>query len=96
MAHLMEKLRKYPRAIVLMTEKDAVRLRRAKLPEALMRVMYYQPISMRFVDGPDHDFVNSLIDEIESKNNYNRTTRDRVDEAETTDVVDNSDTDNNI
>ena len=89
-------LEKHPRAIVLMTEKDAVRLRRAKLPEALMRVMYYQPISMRFVDGPDHDFVNSLIDEIESNNNYNRTTRDRVDEEETTDVVDNSDTDNNI
>lgn len=58
-------LDKYPRAIVLMTEKDAVRLRRAQLPEALMRVMYYQPISMRFMKGPDSDFVKNLIAEIE-------------------------------
>lgn len=48
-----------------MTEKDAVRLRRAKLPERLMRAMYYQPISMDFIDGPDQDFVGSLIAEIE-------------------------------
>lgn len=62
---LCKLLDKHPRAIVLMTEKDAVRLRRAKLPQSLMRAMYYQPIAMRFIDGPDHDFVNSLISEIE-------------------------------
>jgi tetraacyldisaccharide 4'-kinase len=65
MKHLCQLLDKYPRAIVLMTEKDAVRLRRAKLPQSLMRAMYYQPIAMRFIDGPDHNFVNSLISEIE-------------------------------
>lgn len=65
MKRVYELLNKYPRAIVLMTEKDAVRLRGARLPKALMRAMYYQPIAMRFIAGPDHDFVNSLIAEIE-------------------------------
>lgn len=60
-----ELLNKHPRAVIIMTEKDAVRLRRAKLPERLMRAMYYQPISMNFIDGPDQDFVGSLIAEIE-------------------------------
>ncbi|MBO5832425.1 MAG: tetraacyldisaccharide 4'-kinase [Alistipes sp.] len=65
MKRIYKLLNKYPRAIVLMTEKDAVRLRRAKLPESLMRAMYYQPIAMRFIAGPDQDFVGSLIAEIE-------------------------------
>lgn len=55
------------RAIVLMTEKDAVKLRRSKLPEPLMRAMYYQPIEMAFIEGPDRDFIGNLIAEIEYK-----------------------------
>ncbi len=59
---------KYPRAIILTTEKDAVRLRRARMPERMMRAMYYQPIAMRLVDGPGrHDFVESLISSIKEK-----------------------------
>lgn len=62
------KLNEHPRAIILTTEKDAVRLRRARMPEKMMRAMYYQPIAMRFVDGPERDdFVESLIAEIEYK-----------------------------
>jgi tetraacyldisaccharide 4'-kinase len=61
---LYEKLKNNPRAVIIMTEKDAVRLRRARLPEQLMRAMYYQPISMVFVEGPDQDFVGHLIEEI--------------------------------
>jgi tetraacyldisaccharide 4'-kinase len=68
MTELYNKLKQHPRAIILMTEKDAVKLRRAKkLPEALRRAMYYQPVEMQLIDGPDHDFVGKLIDEIESK-----------------------------
>lgn len=67
------KLRKNPRAIVLMTEKDAVRLRRAtRLPEALRRAMYYQPIEINFIDGPDRDFIGNLIAEIEHKDSDKR------------------------
>lgn len=86
MKRINELLNKHPRAIVLMTEKDAVRLRRAKLPESLMRAMYYQPISMRFIAGPDHDFVNSLIAEIE----YGKKKRDakpNSDEASSNDAI---------
>ena len=64
MRRLYDKVRNNPRAVVIMTEKDAVRLRRARLPEPLMRAMYYQPISMKFVEGPDQDFVGRLLEEI--------------------------------
>ena len=29
-----------------------------------MRAMYYQPIALSFVDGPDHDFAGRLLEEI--------------------------------
>ena len=64
MKKLYNKLRNHPRAVVIMTEKDAVRLRSARLPEQLMRAMYYQPISLSFVEGPDHDFAGRLLEEI--------------------------------
>lgn len=66
MAHLMDKLRRYPRAIILMTEKDAVKLFRSRsLPEALRRAMYYQTIETELVEGPDKDFIGNLKNEIE-------------------------------
>lgn len=62
------KLNENPRAFILTTEKDAVRLRRARMPERMMRAMYYQPIAMNLVEGPERDdFVTSLIAEIEYK-----------------------------
>ena len=61
-------LNKYPRAIILTTEKDAVRLRRARMPERMMRAMYYQPIAMRLVEGPERDdFFESLVANIKYK-----------------------------
>ena len=66
MAHLMDKLRRYPRAIILMTEKDAVKLFRSRsLPEALRRAMYYQTIETELIEGPDKDFIGNLKNEIE-------------------------------
>lgn len=64
MRRLYDKLKNNPRAVIIMTEKDAVRLRRARLPEQLMRAMYYQPISLMFVEGPDQDFVGHLLESI--------------------------------
>ena len=65
---IYEVFNKHPRAIILTTEKDAVRLRRARMPERMMRAMYYQPIAMRLIDGPDRDnFVESLIANIKFK-----------------------------
>lgn len=61
-------LNEHPRAFILTTEKDAVRLRRARMPERMMRVMYYQPIAMCLVEGPERDnFVDCLVKEIRYK-----------------------------
>ncbi len=68
MTKLMRMLSKHPRAVVLMTEKDAVKLFRSKsIPEALRRAMYYQPIMTELIDGPDKDFIGTLKNEIEFK-----------------------------
>lgn len=68
-----KKLQRNPRAIILMTEKDAVKLRRSKrLPERLRRAMYYQPIEMTLVDGPDRNFIGHLVSEIEHIEDDNR------------------------
>ena len=64
MRRLYEKLKRNPRAIIIMTEKDAVRLRRSRLPEPLMRAMYFMPIHIDFVEGPDTDLRGNLIAEI--------------------------------
>lgn len=64
MRRLYAKLQHNPRAIIIMTEKDAVRLRRSKLPEPLMRAMYFLPISMELVEGPDTDLHGNIIAEI--------------------------------
>uniref|UniRef100_UPI004057C168 tetraacyldisaccharide 4'-kinase n=1 Tax=Alistipes sp. TaxID=1872444 RepID=UPI004057C168 len=64
MRALYEKLKRNPRAVIIMTEKDAVRLRRSKLPEPLMRAMYFLPIQMAFFEGPDTDMKGNLIAEI--------------------------------
>lgn len=61
-----ERHKQNPRAIILMTEKDAVKLRNTKrLPEHLRRKMYYQPIEMTLIDGPDRNFIGHLVAEIE-------------------------------
>jgi tetraacyldisaccharide 4'-kinase len=64
--HLYDLHKKYPRAIILMTEKDAVKLRRSNnLPESMRRAMYYQPIKTTLLDSPDKDFWGKVIDDIE-------------------------------
>ena len=89
---IYELVKKHPRAIVLMTEKDAIRLRRSKLPEQLMRAMYYQPITMEFIDGPDSDLMGNLIAEIEygkhrpKDGNEGATDETRDEEARTEEV----------
>lgn len=70
---LYAKLKKHPRAIILMTEKDAVKLRRmTKLPNLMRCAMYYQPIVMEFIEGPHRDFIKHLVVEIEGTNDYSK------------------------
>ena len=71
-------LNEHPRAFILTTEKDAVRLRRARMPEKMMRAMYYQPIAMRLVEGPErHSFVDSLIKSIREKRDEEKVGKNR-------------------
>ena len=68
MQRLSEMLKRHPRAIILMTEKDAIKLFRVRgIPEQLRRAMFYQPIETAFIDGPDKDFIGNLIADIEFK-----------------------------
>ena len=64
---LMEKMAdRYPRAIILMTEKDAVKLRRfRRFSPALRRALYYQPIEMEIIEGSDSNFIGNLVADIE-------------------------------
>ena len=73
---LYSKLKKHPRAIILMTEKDAIKLRKSRMPKQLMQAMYYQPIEMTLVDGPDRDFIGNLIAEIDAQNSEGLSDRD--------------------
>ena len=59
-----------------MTEKDAVKLRRSRIPKALMQAMYYQPIELSLIDGPDRDFIGNLINEINATETNNVGDRD--------------------
>ena len=71
--------KRHPRAIILMTEKDAVKLRRSNnLPESLRRAMYYQPVEMSFIEGPDQNFIGKLIAEIEHTGNDRELTKKHV------------------
>ena len=37
-----------------------------------MRAMYYQPINIRFIEGPDSNFLGNLLKLIESKEEDNK------------------------
>lgn len=64
---LMEKtIDRYPRAVILMTEKDAVKLRRLRrISPELRRALYYQPIEMEIIEGSDPNFIGNLVTDIE-------------------------------
>ena len=67
MAHLMDKLRRYPRAIILMTEKDAVKMGRAeKIPAAVRRSLYYMPIDITFIEESATDFLQKIEEDVRS------------------------------
>lgn len=51
----------YPDAAVIMTEKDAVKLRfGGKIPAQVRRRLYYVPVRHRFIDGLEDNFLKKL------------------------------------
>ena len=58
---LRELLDKFPGAVIVTTEKDAVKLtNRAKIPEEIQRRIYYLPINISFIEDSATDFLQKL------------------------------------
>ena len=61
MRRLTALLERYPEAIVVTTEKDAVKmLRPDRIPAELRRRLYYQPINISFIEDSAADFLQKL------------------------------------
>lgn len=58
-------LAKYPDAVIVTTEKDAVKMtNRAKVPQAVRRALYYQPINISFIEDSATDFLQKLEEDV--------------------------------
>lgn len=66
--HIVEKLEKHPSAMLLTTEKDAVKLRRSRrVPDIMRERLFYQPVQVEFLEGSDVDFLGTLKNDLEGK-----------------------------
>ncbi len=68
--HLMEeKLQANKGAVIVMTEKDAVKIMNSnRIEPSLRSKMYYVPIEMTFLSGTDNDFLQKLEEDVTSHN----------------------------
>jgi len=65
MLRLKALLAEHPGAVVLTTEKDAVKLtNRDKVPEEVRRKLYYIPINISFTEGSETDFLPKLEQDV--------------------------------
>ena len=64
--HALEALlSEHPGAVIVTTEKDAVKMpRREKVPEAVRRTLYYQPINSSFIEDSATDFLQKLEEDV--------------------------------
>lgn len=73
---LRELLDKFPGAVIVTTEKDAVKLtNRAKIPEEIQRRIYYLPINISFIEDSATDFLQNwkkMLEEIKNSGFYRR------------------------
>ena len=61
-------LKQHPEAMLLTTEKDAVKLRRSRrVPDLLREKMMYMPVVLDFLEGSDEDFLGTLKDDLDGK-----------------------------
>lgn len=65
MTHLLDK---YPNAVIVMTEKDAVKLFNSKkIPETTRRRLFYESIEMSFDNNTEGDFISNIEKDLENK-----------------------------
>ena len=63
-----EFLKQHPEAMLLTTEKDAVKLRRSRrVPELMREKMLYMPVVIDFLEGSDDDFLGTLKNDLDGK-----------------------------
>ncbi len=68
-ARIRELLAEYPDAVVVTTEKDAVKwINRNKIPEEVRRKMYYMPINISFIEDSATDFLQKLEEDVRREN----------------------------
>lgn len=61
MQRLASTLRQYPDAVIVTTEKDAVKLcRPERIPAEVRRALYYMPITISFIEDSATDFLQNL------------------------------------
>ncbi|MEG1622013.1 MAG: tetraacyldisaccharide 4'-kinase [Alistipes sp.] len=62
---LVKVLLLHPKAVIITTEKDAVKLtNRAKIPMEIQRRLYYIPINISFIDDSESDFLQNLEENV--------------------------------
>jgi tetraacyldisaccharide 4'-kinase len=72
LAEMERLLSEYPDAVIMTTEKDAVKLRRSRrVPEIIRKRLFYMPMIMEFIEGSDHDFLGTLKLELDGKLHFN-------------------------
>ncbi len=65
---IVECLKHHPDAMLLTTEKDAVKLRRSRrVPDYMRERLFYQPVKLAFLEGSDEDFLGTLKNDLEGK-----------------------------
>lgn len=64
---LVRLLEKHPSAVIITTEKDAVKLvNRDRIPPEVRRKLYYLPINITFTEGSETDFLQKLEQDVRS------------------------------
>lgn len=62
---LVQLLEQHPEAVVVTTEKDAVKLtNRKRIPELLQRRIYYLPINISFIEDSETDLLSKLEEDV--------------------------------
>lgn len=67
MSHL---LKKHPDAVIVMTEKDAVKLfNSTKIPDDMRRRLFYESVEMSFVDNLAGEFLSNIENDLKQRKN---------------------------
>lgn len=65
---IVSHIKQHPNAMLLTTEKDAVKLRRSRrVPDLMRERLFYQPVKVEFLEGSDENFFETLKSDLLGK-----------------------------